>query len=347
MYILFLITINVFDSLLNLQIHKSIMPEHRYGDVVLKSPEEVVHLEYTPTRLAPKPSEEWTRFVCISDTHSRSFSVPEGDVLLHSGDLTNLGTVADFEKTMEWLYSLPHKIKIIIAGNHDLTLHADWYEQVYEGWHWRQGKQKLAPIMKLLKGTRATKAGIVYLQDEEFKFRVKENGKLWSVYGSPWSPEFFNWAFNYPREEGEELVSKFPKTDILLTHGPPFRILDRTGRGDDVGCEALRARLSELRPRLHLFGHIHEAHGAYIHAWDPASDNAPPTIQNSDPIDSTSRPAVGAELRSTENTEPAVDRTVFVNASSWPSGDRAIRDGVRVGQFGGPGFQAVVVDLKE
>jgi len=64
-------------------------------------------------------------------------------------------------------------------------------------------------------GPQAEKAGIVYLQDESYEFRAKENGKLWTVYGSPWSPEFCNWAFNYERENGEELVSKFPKTDIL------------------------------------------------------------------------------------------------------------------------------------
>lgn len=87
-------------------------PVQVYADVVLKSSKEIVHLEYTPSKLPPKPSEEWTRFVCISDTHSRTFEVPTGDVLLHSGDLTNTGTVKDFEKTMDWLYSLPHKTKM-------------------------------------------------------------------------------------------------------------------------------------------------------------------------------------------------------------------------------------------
>jgi len=69
--------------------------------------------------------------------------------------------------------------------------------------------------MEMLKGPRAVEAGIVYLQDEKHEFRTNADGKLWTVYGSPWSPEFFNWAFNYKRETGEALVSKFPKTDIL------------------------------------------------------------------------------------------------------------------------------------
>lgn len=83
-----------------------------YGDVVLKAPREIVFLDYSPSELPPKPSEEWTRFVCVSDTHSRSFDVPDGDVLLHSGDLTNMGLISDFEKTMNWLYGLPHKVKM-------------------------------------------------------------------------------------------------------------------------------------------------------------------------------------------------------------------------------------------
>ena len=81
---------------------------------VLTSPKEIVHLEYNAQNLPPPPSDEWTRFVCISDTHSRTFDVPDGDVLLHSGDLTNTGTVEDFKKTMGWLYSLPHKIKMLV-----------------------------------------------------------------------------------------------------------------------------------------------------------------------------------------------------------------------------------------
>lgn len=82
------------------------------SELTFRSPNEIVYLEYSLPHLPPKPSEEWTRFVCISDTHSRSFEIPDGDVLLHSGDLTDHGTIADLEKTMEWLEGLPHKIKM-------------------------------------------------------------------------------------------------------------------------------------------------------------------------------------------------------------------------------------------
>ena len=92
-----------------------LIPERIYHTTVLRSSNAIVHLEYDPCQLPPKPSisnEQWTRFVCISDTHTKTFDVPDGDVLLHSGDLTNLGLEVEFEKTMGWLRSLPHEFKM-------------------------------------------------------------------------------------------------------------------------------------------------------------------------------------------------------------------------------------------
>jgi len=105
-----------------------------------------------------------------------------------------------------------------------------------------------------------------------------------------------------------------------LTHGPPHQILDLTTTGLNVGCEALAARLPELRPLLHVFGHIHEAHGVQIGEWlQPEQDDDDASAEN--------RP------------------TVFVNAANWPSGKRARdEDGSRI-LFGGSNFQPVIVDL--
>ncbi|KAH9919681.1 uncharacterized protein B0H18DRAFT_1026667 [Fomitopsis serialis] len=163
--------------------------------VSLRSPTAVIHLEYASTSPPPVPSPEWTRFVCISDTHSR---------MVH--------------RTMEWIGDLPHRTKIIIAGNHDLPLdyHDDWYDKNYTRWH-GMSKQNIGLIQDLIQGRRATKSGIVYLEDESYEFRAKPDGRKWTVYGSPvMVPYFHNWAFNYQRgEEAEKLMAAVPKTDIL------------------------------------------------------------------------------------------------------------------------------------
>ncbi|KAF4613043.1 hypothetical protein D9613_010780 [Agrocybe pediades] len=126
---------------------------------------------------------------------------------------------------------------------------------------------------------------------------------------------------------------------LRLTHGPAHQIFDRIVRGDEVGCEALRTRISELRPRLHLAGHIHEAHGAYVHTWDPSSNFEPPEVQNDH-----------AFLENSQDLPSGVpddaERTLFINAANWPMEVNARRNGVQ-SAFGGPGFQAVVVDMKE
>ncbi|KAJ4471488.1 Metallo-dependent phosphatase-like protein [Lentinula aciculospora] len=303
--------------------------------VTLRSPrdKEIVYLEYDPSNLPP-PSSGYTRFVCISDTHTRLFPVPDGDVLLHSGDLTNTGTVEEFEKTMNWIYELPHKLKIIIAGNHDLPLHIDWYELNHHRWSYSGHSipQDHGRILELLKGNRAREANVVYLQDERYTFQAKNGGRLWSVYGSPWSPEFYNWAFGYTAAEGPSLISKFQISDILLTHGPPRNILDRTNRGDFPGCSALAAALLHLRPRLHLFGHIHEAHGAHIHSWSKGNvGNVQNYVETDDPM-------TGHYLDEDDN-----DVTVFVNAANWPMGQRKLE--YQTNTFGGSGFRPVVVDM--
>lgn len=101
-----------------------------------------------------------------------------------------------------------------------------------------------------------------------------------------------------------------------LTHGPPFGILDRVTSGEPVGCEALTSRLFQLRPRLHLFGHIHEDHGALVHKW----------------------PSNG-QSRGTE--------TVFVNGANWPAGEKAYLSSGERSQFGMGSYCPVIVDLKD
>ncbi|KAJ6469427.1 Metallo-dependent phosphatase-like protein [Mycena sanguinolenta] len=261
------------------------MPPHLLPHrTLITSSTSVVQLEHSAHGSRSKPGENWTRFVLISDTHTSIFSVPDGDVLVHSGDLTNRGTLQEFEITMEWLYALPHPVKIVVAGNHDYALDGGWYmnnwRKLYTpgGFYEEPEPESTAAIRELFVGQRARDAGIVYLENEEHKFRAREGGKEWSIFGSPCTPVTGQWGFGYKPADGKAVVANYPKTDILITHGPPHNILDATNRKEYAGCPALASRVRELRPRLHVFGHIHESRGAYVHIWD--EDYGLPNVQN-------------------------------------------------------------------
>jgi Icc-related predicted phosphoesterase len=176
------------------------------------------------------------RIVCVSDTHARHHltEMPPGDVLVHAGDITRHGSLEDVESFNEWLGTLNYyRYKVVICGNHDFCF---------------QNQPAVA---------RARITNAVYLEDSGCEI---DGLTFW---GSPWQPWFGGWAFNLPR--GEELArvwAKIPdRVDVLVTHGPPEGILDKTNRGDLVGCRDLLDRVREVRPRLHVFGHIHEAAG--------------------------------------------------------------------------------------
>ncbi len=175
------------------------------------------------------------RLVILSDTHGYhdAIDVPDGDVLIHAGDLTKRGEPHEIEAIDRWLARLPHRHKIVIAGNHDFLF-----------------QDEPSTARSLIKHAR-------YLEDEASEIEGVR------FYGSPWTPEFFDWAFMLPR--GEPLRRKWEKipegVDVLITHGPPHGILDMTVRGEAAGCEALAERVAELGPRLHVFGHIHEGYG--------------------------------------------------------------------------------------
>ncbi|MBX3168139.1 MAG: metallophosphatase domain-containing protein [Candidatus Eremiobacteraeota bacterium] len=175
------------------------------------------------------------RIVCLSDTHGLhgQIEVPEGDLLLHGGDLTRRGRLEELAEAAEWLRSLPHGHKVVIGGNHDFCL--------------EQQPDKAKDLL----------VGLTYLQDE---FCHCQGLK---IYGSPWQPWFHDWAFNLRRGEPlREAWAKIPNdTDIVVTHGPPQGILDRCYDGREVGCQDLLERLETIQPRLHVFGHIHEAYG--------------------------------------------------------------------------------------
>lgn len=187
------------------------------------------------------------RFVCIADTHTRHREIvmPPGDVLLVAGDFTGRGRAHEIEDFDSWLAVQPYLVKIVVAGNHD---------QLFE--------YKPQEARKLLQ--HAT-----YLEDSEVTLRPSNFGReneSWRVrvYGSPWQPRFYDWAFNLERRSSQ-LRGKWRKIptgiDVLVTHGPPYEIMDHDLRGGRSGCELLREELKRIQPRLHVFGHLHGTHG--------------------------------------------------------------------------------------
>ena len=208
--------------------------------------------------LTPLPVQQRKmRVVCISDTHNLhdQIEVPMGDVLIHAGDFTGTGTYRQVSKFLTWFIAQPHPHKILIAGNHDLTLDAAHYERAWFIFH-RKARLDDAEIRALIDQARPH---LHYLQDEGLCI----DGV--NFYGSPWQPEFFSWGFNLPRGEAcAEAWRRIPSdTDILITHGPPL------GHGDllvpaqtHCGCVDLLAEVQQrVRPAYHIFGHIHEGYG--------------------------------------------------------------------------------------
>lgn len=178
------------------------------------------------------------RVVAISDTHGRhrKLDVPEGDLLVHAGDMGAGRDWAELEDFNHWLGLLPHRHKVLVAGNHDF-----WFERFPEQ-------------------AQSTITNATYLQDQSFEVEG------FKIYGSPWQPKFGGWAFNLPRGETLAKVwAQIPEdVDLLVTHGPPHGILDRSVHGHLCGCESLATRLTQIQPQRHVFGHIHEAYGEIL-----------------------------------------------------------------------------------
>uniref|UniRef100_K3X2D5 Calcineurin-like phosphoesterase domain-containing protein n=1 Tax=Globisporangium ultimum (strain ATCC 200006 / CBS 805.95 / DAOM BR144) TaxID=431595 RepID=K3X2D5_GLOUD len=208
--------------------------------------------------LKSDPQQKGTlRFVCISDTHGRHRNVqdiPDGDVLVHCGDFTNRGTHKEICDFNDWLGSLPHRHKIVIAGNHDLSMDAAEYDVHWQA-KWRHDEYN-DPTQ-----SRALLTNCTYVENRSV---VIDGIK---IYGSPMTPPIPGrvMAFNVARGfAAQQQWSKIPSdVDVLLTHGPPNGILDKVFTGARVGDETLlKEVMSRCRPRFHVFGHIHEAYGA-------------------------------------------------------------------------------------
>ncbi|KAH6626778.1 hypothetical protein B0J18DRAFT_477628 [Chaetomium sp. MPI-SDFR-AT-0129] len=199
-----------------------------------------------------------TRIVCIGDTHNRAVKLPEGDVLIHAGDLTNQGSYSE---------------SIGFYTTHGPSFH-------------NQEHQDPAKCLSLFQSSRS----LIYLQHESATIKLTSTdgpGTEFTIFGSPYSPQYGNWAFMYPRSPQDpmapeangtddrekanaaELWSAIPTDiDILVTHTPALSHCD-----DDCGCWELRNTLAKVRPRLHVCGHVHQARGSQRVRWDIGAGN--------------------------------------------------------------------------
>lgn len=278
------------------------------------------------------PKTTKTRLCLISDTHTYPpnpplststayrYPLPKADILLHAGDITKVGYRHEHEAMLAMLKEADAEIKIVIAGNHDITLDEEYYAHVGVLRHrWRVGytedipKQgqgqsqsqsqsdgKGAPedpkeIKALYTHPSTRAAGIHYLEEGLYTFTLPSTKARFTIYASPYTPEFCQWAFPYERHidryndknptsssssssssaQRRDLdftppnpVPDWPAVDIMLTHGPPYGVYDKVvPSGSHVGCENLLKATTRAKPRLHVFGHIHEAYGAGRMDW--------------------------------------------------------------------------------
>ncbi|KAL2024333.1 hypothetical protein VTK56DRAFT_8815 [Thermocarpiscus australiensis] len=211
------------------------------------------------------------RVVCISDTHNTRPVLPAGDVLIHAGDLTENGSFDEVQAGISWLSSQPHRYKILVAGNHDVLLDEAFLERYPER---RYGETRTKRDLDwgsvtYLEDARVTLSFPVrelYLSNRQDSNAVEPTTesevRTLTVFGSPWTKQYGVSAFQYPPNSTSHWADRLSSLgpDVLVTHGPPRLHLDRTGV-HRAGCPYLAEQVARLRPRLHVFGHIHVSYG--------------------------------------------------------------------------------------
>jgi Icc-related predicted phosphoesterase len=177
------------------------------------------------------------RIACVSDLHGYFPEIPDCDVLVLAGDYCphTDGAVLWLNKRFApWIENVSKRCRIVgIAGNHDFPFETD--------------ADKINPMEW------------TYLQDSGCQI---DGVKFW---GTPYTPRFFDWAFNADEPFLTETWAKIPDdTDVLITHGPPLGFGDFSDFGKEhCGSKSLLHRVMDIKPRLHVYGHIHPGFGRW------------------------------------------------------------------------------------
>ncbi|KAI1393937.1 Metallo-dependent phosphatase [Hypoxylon trugodes] len=196
----------------------------------------------------PPRNRQPIKIVCLSDTHESIVqNVPDGDLLIHCGDMTNVGTAAAIQKQIDWLASLPHQHKVLICGNHD-----SWFDINSR----REEDTLLNNVINM--------RGLHYLERKSVTLAFKGGRKL-NIYGAPDLPECGGPenAFQYTAQQNKWHDTIPVDVDILVTHTPPLHHLDLS-----LGCPHLLRETWRKKPKLHVFGHVHWGRGKQPVFWD-------------------------------------------------------------------------------
>lgn len=204
--------------------------------------------------IRPPRNKRAIRVVCLSDTHDGIVEqVPGGDLLIHAGDLTNCGTVAAIQKQIDWLSSLGHRHKVLIGGNHDCNLDRSW--------KYRDKDESID-----FKGIEVLNPGFAKRDNAEpltLDFDGERTLRIWGSSMVPTCGSERNNAFMYDlsSDPWHRLIPN--GVDILVTHTPPAYHMDL-----NLGCPSLLKEIWRVKPRLHVFGHIHCGRGMQPVYWD-------------------------------------------------------------------------------
>ena len=235
-----------------------------------------------PPRLPP-PDAHPIRVVCISDTHTLEWDdVPDGDLLIHAGDLCNDGSVREIQAAVDWLQGLPHPHKVVICGNHDsyFDVRSRLEEDRDKSFATvSSSTASLRSIDDLESPHRIDWGDIHYLQHSAVTISFPppsstgSRARSLTIYGAPQIPALVPFgpehAFTYPPHYDAWSGTVPPNTDILVTHTPPQSHLDLSPVYS-TGCPFLLTEAWRVQPALHVFGHIHAAYGMEPVYWDEA-----------------------------------------------------------------------------
>ncbi|KAI5786959.1 Metallo-dependent phosphatase-like protein [Peziza echinospora] len=227
------------------------------------------------------PNSRIVRIVCTSDTHNDvplEGSIPNGDIFVHAGDMTDYGSYDELKTAYDWISALPHPVKIVIAGNHDLTLdpfHSDTTRET----HLRN--------LSLFTSAAAMKAGIHYLCNTIVNVTLPGSpGLVIPIYGNPHQPEWLptNYSFTYKPapSAGSEVAWEAAPTladniPIWIMHGAPKGRLDAISYPPWPlsGCEVSARKVYAAKPRLCVFGHFHVSYGVERVEYLPGEAGGP------------------------------------------------------------------------